>query len=81
MQTYLPLDQPFLSGLLLHATVYSENDTHCITLQILGFLSLTAHAFFLTTDVPISKHKYQHTISQLHLSGNSYTKRHKCGLI
>ena len=79
--TCLLLDQPLLSGLLLHTTIYAENDTHCITLQILGLLSLIPCAFFLSTNVPTSKHKYQKTKYQPHLYGNPYTKRHKCGLI
>jgi len=55
--TCVVLDQPILSGLLLHKTVYVENDSHCIALQILGFLSLVPCAFFLSINVPTSKHK------------------------
>lgn len=72
--------QPLLSGLLLHTTI-SAKRWHCITLQILGFLSLITCAFFLSTYVPDSKHKYQNIKYQPHLYGNHSTKRHKCRLI
>lgn len=75
----LLLDQPILPSLLLHTTVYAEND--CTTLQILCFPSLIPYAFFLTSNVPAFKYKYQNKKYQPHLYGNPYTKRHKCRLI
>lgn len=77
----LLLHQPLLSGLLPHKTISAENDTQCITLQILGFFSLILCAFFLSTNIPASNHKYWNTKYQPWLYGNPYRKRHKCGII
>lgn len=77
----LLLHQLLLSGLLLHKTISAENDTQCITLQILGFLSLIPCAFFLSASIPASNHKYQNTRYQPYFYGNPYTKRQKCAII